>query len=470
MTARTRFWLLLALPAGLSLLGVAAFALRHFPAEAAPAAQLHYFLGALLLAGGVGGGWALFGLWLDLRLLRPLGELTHAADIMAHGHPEHRLELPPHALLGALPEQVAALGRALAEARAAEQGARAAGAARAERQQQRLEGVLQAMHKGLLVTDESGRILLYNPAAARLLGHPAALGLGRPVFEVFDSDTAATLRALLRQGDGAAREFHCRRGAHDLHCRASALPAGDHHGAGLIVAFDAPGRPAEAGPPALPACYDFDLGPPPDAARAEQPLARLGYAVFDTETTGLAPSAGDEIVAIAAVRIVNGRLLHHEHFHSLVNPHRPIPPASQRFHGISDAMVADQPDLAVVLPRFRDFVADDVLVAHNAAFDLAFLRRKEAATGVRLDNPVLDVLLLSSWLHPQLPDQTLEGTARRLGVTVTARHTALGDALVTAHIFLRLLPLLAARGVTTLGQALAVSEQVADVRRQQARF
>jgi DNA polymerase-3 subunit epsilon len=90
---------------------------------------------------------------------------------------------------------------------------------------------------------------------------------------------------------------------------------------------------------------------------------------------------------------------------------------------------------------------------------MRFLELKEASTGVRFAQPVLDTLLLSAVLHPSLDDHRLETMADRLGVQVIGRHTALGDALLEAEIFLRLLPLLAARGIVTLRQALEASRQ-----------
>jgi DNA polymerase-3 subunit epsilon len=90
---------------------------------------------------------------------------------------------------------------------------------------------------------------------------------------------------------------------------------------------------------------------------------------------------------------------------------------------------------------------------------MRFLELKEASTGVRFTQPVLDTLLLSAMLHPSLDDHRLETMADRLGVQVIGRHTALGDALLEAEIFLRLLPLLAARGIVTLRQALEASRQ-----------
>jgi len=188
-------------------------------------------------------------------------------------------------------------------------------------------------------------------------------------------------------------------------------------------------------------------------------LGELAYTVFDTETTGLEPSAGDEIISIGAVRIVNGRLLKNEVFEKLVDPQRPLNPASARVHGIDAAALAGQPTIETVLPEFHRFCEDTVLVAHNAAFDMRFLELKEKAAGVRFDQPVLDTLLLSAVAHPDFADHRLEAIAERLGVPVLGRHTALGDALVTGEVLLRLLVLLGERGIATLGEALDASRE-----------
>ncbi len=210
-----------------------------------------------------------------------------------------------------------------------------------------------------------------------------------------------------------------------------------------------------------PVYYDFDLFHQPGQNHAldQQSLGDLSYTAFDTETTGLEPSAGDEIISLGAVRIVNGRLLRGEVFDQLIDPGRPIDPKSIKIHGIRQSTLAGQPHIGAVLPAFHRFCEDTVLLAHNAAFDLRFLQIKEASTGISFGQPVLDTLLLSALLHDELEDHRLEAIAQRVGVDVIARHTALGDALLTAEVFLRMLPLLAARGIVTLRQALDASER-----------
>jgi DNA polymerase-3 subunit epsilon len=182
-------------------------------------------------------------------------------------------------------------------------------------------------------------------------------------------------------------------------------------------------------------------------------LSDVSYTVFDTETTGLDPAGGDEIVQIGAARIVNGKLLRGERFDQLIDPHRSIPEASIRIHGIRPEQVRGKPSITDVLPAFHAFIGDTVLVGHNVAFDLRFLKRKEASSGLPFDQPVLDTLILSSVVHPNEPSHGLETIAARLGVTISGRHTAFGDALVTGELFLKLLPLLAQRGILTLSQA-----------------
>lgn len=204
-----------------------------------------------------------------------------------------------------------------------------------------------------------------------------------------------------------------------------------------------------------PEFYDFDLFASLEDAHAleDRLLSELSYTVFDTETTGLQPAAGDRIIQIGAARIVNGKLLHQESFEELVDPGRPIPQASVVIHGITQEMVQGKPTIAQVLPAFYAFAQDTVLVAHNAAFDMKFLQLQERDTGLVFDHPVLDTLLLSAVVHPNQESHRLEAIAARFNIAVLGRHTALGDAMVTAEVWLRLVPLLKAMGIHTLRQA-----------------
>ncbi len=204
-----------------------------------------------------------------------------------------------------------------------------------------------------------------------------------------------------------------------------------------------------------PEYYDFDLfqGAEIDSDLDDRPLSLLSFTVFDTETTGLNPSQGDEIIQIGAIRVVNGRLLRQEAFEQLVDPGRDIPAESIPIHGITPDMVQGKPPIGEVLPAFHAFAQDTVLVAHNAAFDMKFLQLKEASTGLSFHQPVLDTLLLSAVVHPNQESHRLEAIAERFNITVLGRHTALGDAIVTAEVLLRLIPLLQEKGIHTLREA-----------------
>ncbi|GHE22873.1 3'-5' exonuclease [Halomonas urumqiensis] len=223
------------------------------------------------------------------------------------------------------------------------------------------------------------------------------------------------------------------------------------------------GAPQPRTPP-RPEFHDFGIAelPAPDAHLAACPLRALEVVAFDTETTGLELRRGDTVISIGACRIVNARLLASETFDMFVDPARPIPPASTAIHGLTDDDVAGAPPLAVALPRFCDYIGDAVILAHNAAFDLLALQ--PPGVNVTLNMPVLDTLLISRALDASLDGHDLDTLADRYGLTFPpgTRHTALGDARVTAELWLSLLPRLEARGIETLEQALALQASALD--------
>ena len=215
---------------------------------------------------------------------------------------------------------------------------------------------------------------------------------------------------------------------------------------------------------ARPEFHDFSIAdlPPPTSELGELALNQLELVVFDTETTGLELRKGDKIISMGACRIVNGRLLAQEVFDQKVNPGRTIPPASTKIHGLVDADVEKSPPISIVLPRFREFVGNGVLVAHNAAFDLLAVTLEGDETGIEFTMPVLDTLLLSRGLDENLEGHSLDALAKRFQLTFppNTRHTALGDARVTAELLLALLPRLEARGINTLQAALELQNKV----------
>ena len=187
----------------------------------------------------------------------------------------------------------------------------------------------------------------------------------------------------------------------------------------------------------------------------DRPLAELVYAVLDTETTGLNPGSGDRILSVAAVRIRHGAVMRGERFDALVSPARAVPASSTRIHGITDAMVEAASPAAEVLPAFVRFLDGAVLVGHEIDFDLAFLEAEADRLGLPKlaeDRFQLDTLLLSRLLHSSETDHRLEAVAERLGVPVVGRHSALGDALIAAHVLVRMLALLGQRGIETFGR------------------
>ena len=209
-----------------------------------------------------------------------------------------------------------------------------------------------------------------------------------------------------------------------------------------------------------PEYYDFDLfGSRDESIDLDRKLSELTYTVFDTETTGLEPSNGDEIIQIGAARIVNNRLLRQEVFNQLVDPEIPLKPESIPIHGISEDMVRGQPNIDIVLPAFHEFCEDTVLIAHNAAFDMRFLQLKEERTGIRFSQPVLDTLLLSAVVHPNQESHKLDVILERLGIVIDKRHNALEDAFATGEVFLKMIPLLEEKGIVTVRQALEAAEK-----------
>ncbi len=431
-----------------------ALALRQSADAAAlvqPALVSAGLVAGFLLAGLVAWVWFLF----DEHVARAIERLANGMRSRAHAEVERAIDTSLGRYLGDLAPAAAAMTRTLSEARNALAERIARETAELAAVKARLEGVIADLPAGVVVCSADHAIVLYNEEAVALLGGSTPPGLDRAIFDHLDE---ATLRAALaRIGDGEAVEVDCPASGQGRSLRIRARPCGGTDCAGgYALILNAPGLPC--GGQRRGVEHDLDLvAKPRNVALLEARLEDLTYVVFDTETTGLLPSEGDEIVQIAALRIVNGRLRAREVFDMLVNPGRPIPPAATEVHGISAAMVADAPPIAEVGRRFHAFAQGAVLVAHNAPFDMAFLRRHEAAIGVRFDHPVLDTVLLSAVAFGQLEEHSLDALTDRLGIEIPPedRHTAIGDTRATAAAFLALMRMIRAKGIVTFGDALA---------------
>jgi DNA polymerase-3 subunit epsilon len=445
---------------------------------------LVFVLEALAVAAGAALAWA----WLEQRVFRPLRMLADDVRLITHGNPAHRIELPDGHQLGRLSESVDTLALEFARARSETIKVIETAGARVARRNARLEAILGDLTEGVVVCTLQHRIVLFNQVAADMLGNSASLGLNRPLTALIQPAPLRDGLSQLWHGDDTPNSaevlpFECRpvddtRAPFEARMRLVLQPDGAC--SGYVVSLS--GYTSDAGGDSAtgasgvnrlerPVFYDFDLFDRDfDTPDHDIPLASLDFVVFDSETTGLQPSSGDEIVQVAAVRVVNGRILHSEIFDRLANPGRLIPGIATRIHGITDVMVSDQPPVAEVLKSFHRFAKDEVLVAHNAAFDLKFFALKEQDTGVSFDQPVLDTLLLSVVIQPDQTAHTLDAIAHRFGISIEGRHTALGDAVATAQVLIRMIEILASRGIVTLGDAVEASNRQLDVRRLQANF
>lgn len=162
--------------------------------------------------------------------------------------------------------------------------------------------------------------------------------------------------------------------------------------------------------------------------------------VLDVETTGLSPARGDRVIEIGAVVVEGERFV--DEFTTLIRTDHPIHWAAQKVHGISDAMLQGAPCPQDVWPEFARFIGSSTLIAHNASFDLGFLRQEFSRLGLSLPNAHHCTLSLSRRRLPHLPNHRLETVARHLlgGIPEDCRlHRALGDARLAALVWLAMM-------------------------------
>lgn len=173
-------------------------------------------------------------------------------------------------------------------------------------------------------------------------------------------------------------------------------------------------------------------------ALTQKPMRETRFVVIDTETTGFHAYAGDEICSITLLEIEDMALTGRE-FSRLINPGREITAASTRIHHLSDDDVKDAPVIEEVLPEVAGFIADSVIVGHHIGFDIRFLNKTlQKQLLCRLRNPWLDTMLLYLVSSGRVDHYTLEEVTDYCQVQIHDRHTARGDAMAAALVFMKL--------------------------------
>lgn len=175
-------------------------------------------------------------------------------------------------------------------------------------------------------------------------------------------------------------------------------------------------------------------------------LEEASFVVFDVETTGLS-AVYDTIIELAAVRIQQGEIV--DRFESFANPHHALSETTINLTGITDEMVQDAPEVDDVLKDFHTWMGEDILVAHNATFDIGFINQGFEKIGLgKVENPVIDTLELARFLLPQLKNHRLNTLCKHLDIELTQHHRAIYDAEATGYLTWKLVNKLLEQGIT----------------------
>ncbi len=401
--------------------------------------------GLLALIAGV---WLLF----DDNVAKPIERLSAQLRARAHAGVSSDLDLQAARYLGDLAPAAAGLAEQLSASTLSTAEAIATETAHLASEKQRLTALLTEIPVAILLAGPTHQIVLYDAQAAEVLAQIAHPRLNASLFDYLERKSLQDAYAKLsKTGLDVACTLMSADGKQSFTARMK--PLGDAPGYMLVFEDSiAQIQPEDA----RPLVYNFDLlDTPGDDVFENRQLSDLCFVVFDTETTGLLPHK-DEIVQIGAVRVVKGRVVEGERIDMLVDPGIPIPPASTKVHKISDALVRGAPDIVEAGRSFHHFARDAVIVAHNAPFDMAFLHRHANRMEVEWDHPILDTVLLSAVLFGASEAHTLDAVCDRLSITIppALRHTALGDAVATAEVLVKMLPMLSARGMITFGDVI----------------
>ena len=410
-------------------------------------------------------GWIAYAI--GRPVIRTVRKIQDGAELMTTVNPDHRIEVRTRDELEALAEDINRLADDLRDARRGldSRVAEATRALRAERET--LAAILEALADGVVVATLDGRITLANPVAQELLMSGGSL-VGRNLFDLVDQPRVARFLDELRNGDRGAQRFAIRPpGGVALQAGMTSLLDADGRLTGVILALRDASR-SVSGSADDPAA-SRSLAPrrfkgngiasgiasdTPGPVRPSSTISRSSKrwsgtwrprsasigstsspsSYWTSRRPDFVADAGDRIVSLAGVRVRAGTVRAGECFDALICPERPIPPASTRFHGITEAMVVEAPAIGVVLPAFLRFAEGAVLVGHEVSFDVAFLDRDLQRLGMpplSAGHPVMDTRLLSRLVHGPGFEHTLEAVAERLGVRVD--RTSLGARRCADH-------------------------------------
>ena len=179
------------------------------------------------------------------------------------------------------------------------------------------------------------------------------------------------------------------------------------------------------------------------------------YVVFDIETTGFSPEK-NKIIEIGAVKVIGGEIV--DRYSTFINPEVPIPFRIEELTSIRDDMVITSPTVDVILPQFMEFCTDCIMVAHNADFDMSFIKRNCALLGMECNPTIVDTVALARVLLPQLNRFKLDTVAKALNISLDHHHRAVDDAACTAEIFVKFIEKLKDRGISSLDEVNALAK------------
>lgn len=181
------------------------------------------------------------------------------------------------------------------------------------------------------------------------------------------------------------------------------------------------------------------------------PLDELRFVVMDLETTGFSVDNGDEIIAVGALTVEDGRIKSEQNFQQLIYPYRLVPGEVVELTGIGREMLVGCPGFFGVLPQLLNFIGDSIIVGHYVHFDLGFINDKLAkCCRIKIKNRALDTSILARALYPTWESYSLDSLLAFYEIEPVGRHSAMGDAFLTAQLFVNLLAKLKEQNVFTL--------------------